>query len=89
MTRKRAKKTEKAPKFLAPRDKDERSALRAKLNKRWPHPPGTPVTYTAKGEDPVATTTRTLSHYAGSGKVVVKLDGIFGSVPVLHLKVAS
>lgn len=67
--------------FRAPRDPDERAALRAKADKRWPHPRGTHV-YVSRprrkgqaGWSERPAVTRSGSFYNKNGHVVVFLEG--------------
>ncbi len=90
------RKVEVPPKFTAPRDPEARGQLRAKANRRWPHPVGTAVWVTVpvrkrKGVAARATTpstasrTRSKSFFNRDGHVVVLVEGCPDAVRACHL----
>lgn len=76
--RRKAKKKEKPPKFIAPRDPTARSELRARLDKAWPHRAGTRVVCTKPGKDPREAETRSISFYNPKGVAVAYVSDNYG-----------
>lgn len=80
------------PPWRAPRDPEERAKLRAKLEKKWPHPADTFVTYWPIRRrygffgTPLLTRTRSVAFYDRDGKVAVFVVGKADSVPCSHLE---